>query len=267
MPVAPARESATVVLIRNRKQGPPEMLMLQRHAADKFAAGAYVFPGGVLEESDYGAEAIALSPRLKPQEALGMIPDAGSPEKALGFFVAAIRETFEEAGILLARTAAGEHWHPDPSQDAMLREAREALHEGKLDFVRWVHELNLKLATDHFHYFAHWITPEARPIRFDTHFFVIEVDKRLEAEADQREVQDHVWVSAEEVLARHKAGEVNLVGATRVNLQLISEYGTARDAVAGLAAREVVPILPKLRKTNDGSVHPVFPWEPEYQTL
>lgn len=267
MPAAPAREAATVVLIRNREQGPPEMLMVQRHAEDKFAAGAYVFPGGVLEDNDFSAAAIALSPRLTPKDALALIPDAGSPEKALGFFVAAIRETFEEAGILLARTAAGGHWHPDAAQEAMLREARDALHEGRLDFIAWMHEMGLRLATDHFHYFAHWITPEARPIRFDTHFFVMEVDQRLQAEADQREVQHHVWVTAEEVLARHKAGEVSLVGATRVNLQLISEYATAAEAVAGLSAREVVPIMPKLRKTDDGSVRPVFPWEPEYQTL
>ena len=267
MPAAPAREAATVVLIRNRKQGPPEMLMVQRHAEDKFAAGAFVFPGGVLEDNDFSEAAIDLSPRLPPAQAISLIPDAGSPEKALGFFVAAIRETFEEAGILLARTAAGEHWHPDTSQEAELREARDALHEGRLDFVPWMHDMGLSLATDHFRYFAHWITPEARPIRFDTHFFVIEVDKRLQAEADQREVQDHVWVTADEVLARHKAGDVSLVGATRVNLQLISEYANAADAVAGLSAREVVPIMPKLHKTKDGSVRPVFPWDPEYQTL
>ena len=240
--------------------------MLQRHAEDKFAAGAYVFPGGVMETSDYAPRALALSP-ISAGQAGQALPDVPLAEKALGFFIAAIRETFEEAGILLARTPAGGRWQPTPGELPAVREARRALHEGRLDFVDWVHGQGLRLATDEFQYFAHWITPEGRPIRFDARFFAIEVGPDVTAEADQREVEAPIWVTPAEALERFKRKEVNLVGATRANLGLLARYASTREALAALQQRTVEAIMPKLKTNPDGSVTPVFPWDPQYQTL
>lgn len=241
--------------------------MLQRHAKDKFAAGAYVFPGGMLEDHDYNDAALELSPRLTVAQAHSMMPDVSSPEKAPGFFIAAIRETFEESGILLARTGNGDPWHPAPDQTQHIRKARNELHDSEFDFNGWVGGMGLSLATEDFHYFAHWITPEIRPIRFDARFFVIEVNRGLKAEADQREVQNPVWVTPAEALAMHRNNEVTLLGATLRNLELLSTFPTATAAIEGLRSRIVEAILPKLKKQDDGSMSPVYPWDSEYQSL
>ena len=123
------RESATLVLMRDRGSGAPEVLMVQRHANDAFAGGAFVFPGGVLEESDCAPESLALSEGLSPEAARAALGSVESGGRALGFYLAAIRETFEEVGVLLARTAAGDPWRPSPEQAEPLRRARSELRE------------------------------------------------------------------------------------------------------------------------------------------
>lgn len=266
--IATPRDAATVVLLRESQTagGAPEVLMLQRHAKDKFAAGALVFPGGMLEEEDYTPAAMALSP-LTPQQAADAMSDVAPEGRALGYYIAAIRETFEEAGILLANNADGTRWLPAPKDQPDIAEARRELNAGRMDFIEWVGQLELRLATDALQYFAHWITPEGRPIRFAARFFAIAVPQEVVAEADQGEVDAAIWITPRDVLDQFKRKEVTLVGATRANLGLLAKYATTEETLAALSQRAVEAIMPKLKRNSDGSMVPVFPWDPQYHTL
>ncbi|MBI4083094.1 MAG: NUDIX hydrolase [Candidatus Lambdaproteobacteria bacterium] len=260
------REAATLVLLRDRRPGPGplEVLMLKRHAADAFAANAYVFPGGMLEEADWGPRAPALSPRLSGDQALARMPDAAPPAKALGFAVCAIRETFEEAGLLLARDRGDTRWALELAAPRQVAEARAALHEGRLGFLEWLARQGWVLATERLLYFAHWITPAASPIRFDARFFAAEAPEAGEAASDQREVVHQQWFTPAEALAHHGEGRMKLVNATVRTLEWLGRFETAAAALAGLAGREIRPILPRAVVRPDGSRVTINPWEPGY---
>ena len=173
MPAVP-RDAATLILLR--QAAPPaagiEVLMLRRHASSAFMPGAYVFPGGVVEESDYAPEMERLCRGLTSAQARTTIPDANPPQKALGFFVAAIREAFEEAGILMACGASSCPLAMSQELGPRLARHRLPVHRNPRLFASMLEEEGLKIAAGSLSYFAHWITPEASPIRFDARFFV-----------------------------------------------------------------------------------------------
>jgi len=256
------REAATVVLMRDREaDGLPEVLMLQRHARDAFSANAYVFPGGMLEPADHSPLAVALSPGLTVAEAHRRMPDVQPPEKALGYAVAAIRETFEEARVLLARPAGG---GTAPVPGGGLTAAREALHAGELTFLDWIADRGLCLTPEKLVYFAHWITPEANPIRFTARFFITAAPPGAEAQSDQREVTRHVWLTPAEALRRYEAGRIKLVNATLKNLEWLATFASTDAALAGLSTHTVRTILPKHVTLPDGSSKTLLPGDPGY---
>jgi 8-oxo-dGTP pyrophosphatase MutT (NUDIX family) len=238
--------------------------MVQRHAEDAFAAGAFVFPGGVLEEADSGAESLALSTAFSPAQARAALGTVDSPERALGFYLAAIRETFEEVGVLLARTAAGELWQPHPGKEPTWRAVRAALREGRLGFAEWLGREGLRPAADALVYFAHWITPEGRPKRFDTRFFLASVDGRVPVKPDQAEIVGYRWIAPAEAVAAYHHGTMRMVNVTVKNLELLAGFDGVQAALAGLRNRAVRPIRPKLVPLSDGGVRIVHPWEPGY---
>jgi 8-oxo-dGTP pyrophosphatase MutT (NUDIX family) len=230
-PVTP-RPAATLLLLRDSAAG-LEVLMTARHEDSGFAAGALVFPGGKVDPLD-----AALTRYCPAVPALD--------EAALVLRIAAIRETFEECGILLARGGG-----------ALLT---AELLAGLLDrhgpsdagFAALVAAAKLELATDHLVPYAHWITPVDRPKRFDTHFFLAPAAHDQIAIHDGREAVDAVWMTPQAVLGGADAGRIKLVFATRMNLVKLARSTTVADALATAREASIVTVTPVIEKTGAG---------------
>jgi 8-oxo-dGTP pyrophosphatase MutT (NUDIX family) len=222
-PVTPV-PAATLLLVRDRAEG-IEVLLTTRHDAAGFAAGAAVFPGGKVDASDR-ARASA----------------AGDP-----FRIAAIRETFEECGLLLARRSA---------TGAMLSAAALAelsqRHSGVTDFATLVGRAELSLATDLLVPFAHWITPADQPKRFDTHFFLAPAPADQVALHDGREATIVHWLTPEGAIAAARRGEIKLLLPTRLNLLKLARSKTAAEALDTARRSEIVTVQPEMVETAEG---------------
>ncbi len=230
MPAKP-RDAATLILLRNsdRPSGGIEVLLLRRHARSAFLPGAHVFPGGVVEEADFAPEmATLLCQGLSFDQAHRIIEDVSLPERSLGFFVAAIREAFEESGILLAHGQRS----IDERQMMRLGRHRAEVHANPSIFVSRLRDEGLKLATDELFYFAHWITPEVLPIRFDARFFVAAALPGQKASPDGKETVEARWMSPRGVLEHHQEGRLKLAPPTFHSLTELAKYRTADEAIA-----------------------------------
>jgi 8-oxo-dGTP pyrophosphatase MutT (NUDIX family) len=218
---AKPRDAATLILLRDsdRPGGGIEALLLQRHARSAFLPGAHVFPGGVVEEADFAPEMGALCRELSFDQAHRIIRDISPPQKSLGFFVAAIREAFEESGILLGYRG---EVHANPSL-----------------FASGLSGEGLKLATDRLFYFAHWITPEVLPIRFDARFFVAAAPAGQEASADEKETVEARWISPQDALAEHQMGRLKLVPPTFHSLTELVEFRTVDEAIGSTRGKRI----------------------------
>jgi 8-oxo-dGTP pyrophosphatase MutT (NUDIX family) len=220
--------ASTLLLVRDGEAG-LEVLLLTRHAASGFAAGALVFPGGKIDLADEG---------LFPGEP----PSHPSP----AFWVGAIRETFEECGVLLARRGGK---LLDAAEVAAL--PREAAHDASA-FSRLLGSEKLELATDLLVPFAHWITPPDSPKRFDTHFFVAPVPPDQRPAPDGHETTGLLWTSPHELVEAAKAGRANLVFATRLNLLKLGRSRTAAEALEAARRSKIVTVSPEFIEKPEG---------------
>jgi 8-oxo-dGTP pyrophosphatase MutT (NUDIX family) len=261
---AQPKPAATVVLMRDREpgRGGPEVLLVQRHGASSFGPGAYVFPGGAVEAADRTPAALALSAGLTPAQAAARMAEVDSPEQALAYYVAAIRETFEEALVLLAERPEGAPAAPAPEA---LEAVRGRLHAGTLEFAAWIAAEGLRLATRRLVYFAHWVTPEAVRLRFSARFFLIEAPPEVAVVPDRREVLHHRWLQPGEAVALHRRGELPLMDPTVRNLELLGTFASTQEALRELNRREVRAIRPKLQIHPDGTRKVIYPWDAEYE--
>ena len=247
MPVKPVTPlpAATLVLLRDTNPG-VEVLLTQRHRANKFAGGDFVFPGGKIEVDDNPDDAIAWCAGLDPARAAARIGTA-DPDTAVGYWIGAIRETFEEVGILLAYDA---HGHPARVDAPRFAEYRAAGQHDNQAFWTMVKTERFRLATDRFVFFAHWITPEESPYRYDTHFFAAPLPAGQTPVADEHEVVDMRWLSPTHAIDAFKRGEISLRNPTVQNLKLCE--GTSVDeTLARLDRREVPTIRPRVIMEGD----------------
>jgi 8-oxo-dGTP pyrophosphatase MutT (NUDIX family) len=195
--------AATVTLVRDGEDG-LEVLLLQRNHQSGFVPGHHVFPGGALDGNDESPAIAALCHGLDDGKASAAL---GLASGALAYWVAAIREAFEEAGLLLAYDADGGMLGIDGSPGCeRFREHRRAVDEGARPFADVLREERLRLATDRLVYFSHWITPIGRSRRYDTRFFVAQAPLAQEALCDQRETIGHVWIAPAAALAGYRSG-------------------------------------------------------------
>jgi 8-oxo-dGTP pyrophosphatase MutT (NUDIX family) len=236
---APVRPAATIVLLRDGDGGPEALLLKRLHSAG-FVPGAYVFPGGRVDPSD-------ADPRLLAH-ASGLTPET-DPEPM--YWVAALRELFEEAGVLLARNVAGEPL-PCAGNDARLARAREALLEEEAPLLEVLDSLEAELALSEVVYFAHWITPVAEARRYDTRFFLARLPAGCEAKADPRETAEALWLTPADALARFRDGRLPMVFPTVSTLEAFAGFDSAEEALAAFRGRPVTPILPRLVRTERG---------------
>jgi len=238
---AVARPAATIVLLRDSAPG-LEVFMVVRHHAIDFASGALVFPGGRVEESD---TALAANTAL--------VPDGdGIEAEAMAFRLAAIRETFEECGVLFARPRGTAGVIGGETLRAVEQTHRAPLAEGKIDFDAVLTAYGLVPATDLLTHFAHWITPRNQPKRYDTHFFLADAPAEHLAVHDGAEAVDSVWITPRQALADTAAGRFKLVFATQMNLMKLAAYETAAEAIAAARGAEVVTVLPEVTKIEGG---------------
>jgi 8-oxo-dGTP pyrophosphatase MutT (NUDIX family) len=264
--IATPRDAATLVLMRDIPGigTKPEVLLLKRHAHEAFAAGAYVFPGGMLEADDTIPAALALSRGVSLAAAAARLADATPASQALGLWIAALRETFEETGILLACYADGRFWEASPAERVQLAAQRRAMQQGVTSFVNMMHDVERYLATELLVYFAHWITPEIRPLRFSTRFFLAQAPDRFTALPDAVEVVEQIWLTPEEALQRHAKGEMEMMTVTVKILQTLSCFPSAAAAIEQLRDQPVATVLPKAMRQADGSTRLLYPGDEGY---
>ncbi len=262
----PVRDAATVMLVRDAAGGDGiEVFMLRRNLQSDFVGGAYVFPGGAVDDHDRHDELDEVCQGRSDADASRRL---GLERGGLAFWVAAIRECFEEAGVLLAYDAGGAPVRfDDPAVDERFRLHREALDRGERRLVEICEAEGLRLAVDRMYYFSHWITPEGAPRRYDTRFFVARAPEAQAPLHDDREVIAHLWISPAEALARYEAGELELIFPTMRSLVSLSRFATTDELMAAAAATDEVPaILPRIVEEG-GGYRIVLPGDPAYDQV
>ena len=238
MAAVPTRDGATVMLVRDgdHDRQPLEVFMLRRHPRTAFGS-VHVFPGGVVDPADGAADLDHRCPGLTDADASQWL---GVPSGGRAFWVAAVREAFEEAGVLLARTVDGQPLRVD--HDATLADRfeahRRALHAGRRSLTEVLEAEDLLLAVDEVRYFSHWITPEGAPKRFDTRFFLARAPEGQAYAHDDDELIGSAWVRPSEALERCRSGGFPMIEPTIHSLEAIGRFPTcdallrAHDEVA-----------------------------------
>jgi 8-oxo-dGTP pyrophosphatase MutT (NUDIX family) len=262
-PVTPSA-AATLVLLRDRPPSAVETLLLQRHARSKFAAGDYVFAGGKVEADDMPADGEGFCRGLTAATAAARLGGGLPPREALSYWVGAIREAFEEVGVLLAYGADGELLRITADRRERYAAYRAATQKANPAFFDMLRAERLTLATDRVAYFAHWITPEEQPIRFDTRFFAAQIPPEQEPAVDGYEIVELKWLTPAEAFEALKRREIGLRTPTIKNLELVRLGGTPAERVlAQLGGREVPTIRPRILQVN-GKPVPVLPGDPRW---
>jgi len=243
------RNAATVVLARNSDQG-PEVFMLERNVKSEFVSGAYVFPGGAVDKHDshQRLEEICLGlTDTEASQATGMFSGG------LGFWVAAIRECFEECGVLIANGRQGPISFENAELAQRFTDHRDALNSRDISFSQICVEENLLLPVDALTYFSRWLTPMGMPKRFDTCFFICPMPANQVPLHDGHETVSGLWVTPNNALKKGEAGEIKLVPATIKTLEKLDGYGTVEELVVGCTPTEMVPtICPEIIRDDEG---------------
>ena len=254
------RRAASLMLLNDAEGGGVEVLMLRRAERDgDLRSGACVFPGGVLEAADGAARNWCLGPSDAEVSAR-----LGLPEGGLDYLIAAVRESFEEVGVLLACRPDGTPVDLAPLH-AALTPWRLHLHQGEHDIGALCRAFDLRLDLRGLHYYSHWLTPPGVDKRFDTRFFTARMPAGQRPEADLAEAVELMWARPAQALARD-SGYV-LLPVTRTTLQDLQTRPDAATAHAQAGARrDIVVTMPRIGRTREGR-RIVLPWEPGWAEL
>ena len=241
------RPAATLILVRDGQAG-LEVLLGEKTSKVNFAAGAFVFPGGALDSTDLGTNFV-LSGTLTDDGANQIL---GVYDGALSYWIAAIRECFEEVGILFAKPADSLLFAQDEFV-AFRAQKRDDLLREEIAFQEIVKEGNLVLEADQLHYFSRWITHAGSPRRYDTRFFIAQMPQDQVAQHDGGELVDHCWLTPSEALVLSGEGRLNLMFPTQKTLEKLQEFSSVDDALSyARSARPIVPMDPRLTIGSDG---------------
>ncbi len=234
--------AATILLLRDGPDG-LEVFMVVRHHQIDFASGALVFPGGKADPSDF-------------EPALAALTDGAAADAQMrAIQISGIRESFEECGVLLARSANNDSAESGLVSAEYLRGLepfRKALNDGDLSIAEFLQQHTLRLACDELVHFAHWITPEMMPKRFDTHFFLVAAPEDQLAIHDGYESVDSVWIRPVDAVAQAESGERTIIFPTLRNLEKLARYDSVNAALEGSRQEEIVTVLPWTEKREDG---------------
>lgn len=261
----PVLDAATVMLVRDASSGGLEVFMLRRRLQSDFVGGAYVFPGGAVDPPDRAEHLESICAGRSDADASTRL---GVSSGGLGYWVAAVRECFEEAGFLLAYDSAGRVVSlEEPVVAERFNLHRAAVDTGQRDLADVCAEESLQLAVDRMSYFSRWITPKGAPRRYDTRFFLAEAPTGQTPLHDGRETITHCWVKPHDAVEAHDRGEFPLIFPTYRSLVALSRFDVAADALAAAAAIDVVPAVePRVVADEGGGVRILLPGDPGFDT-
>jgi 8-oxo-dGTP pyrophosphatase MutT (NUDIX family) len=252
---AETRLSATILLLRDGSDL-LEVFMVERHHKIDFAEGALVFPGGKVEASD-----------AAPELATFCFGADSDSENQNTVRVAAIRETFEECGVLLARPRGTRDLVDGARLESIATRYRDALQNGGSSMLEMVQAEDLELAFDLLVPFAHWITPEFMPKRFDTHFFLVAAPPDQLAVHDGFESVDSLWTTIPRALELEKTGQRTIIFPTLENMKKLGRSHSVRTALENARHDTIVTVQPRISKDPDGTLMMVIPEEAGYDTV
>ena len=236
-----SRQASTILLLRDGAKE-VEIFMMVRHHQIEFNSGALVFPGGSVDAGDQ--ELVKRSDLYSGGEGLS--------EADRGYRIAAIRETFEESGILLARTKGSDAPVDAKRAGEIADSHRVALNEHKISFLSILADNNLQLALDTLVPYAHWITPEGMPKRFDTCFFLAATPPDQLGAHDGRDSTDSIWLSAREAVEGGASGRFKLPFPTTRNLIRLAKQPSVSAALDHAKGMSIVAVMPVMTKTESG---------------
>lgn len=245
----PIRDASTVILLRDTNAG-VETFMVCRHQKSGFMGGAHVFPGGKLDDEDLSD---AWAPYIEGTDAsIAQRLAESDSARSRGLLVAGIRETFEEAGVLLAQTA----------RDADLKNARRRLYEGT-PFVSLANELTMRIDAHSLTPYARWVTPELESRRFDTRFYVSVVPQGQQASHDGSETTSAAWLRPAAALDQMRSGMIKLAPPTVRTLAWLSEFDATRSIIDNAASRPPPLVRPRI-VTGGDSWFLALPGDPDH---
>jgi 8-oxo-dGTP pyrophosphatase MutT (NUDIX family) len=258
-------DSATVILMRESGQGQFKILLMRRHRDQDFMGGAFVFPGGRLDDGDCDPDLVRFSSGFTGAEAKRRLQAPDLPEdRALGLYFSALRETFEEAGVLLAYDSSGNLIDFTQGETAgRFAEYRLQLHQHRLSLRELAEKERVEFALDLLVPYAHWITPEIESKRFSTRFFLARQPAGQLPFHDTVEMTKAQWFAPDEALARQREGQVLLMPPTLITMEELNAYDDADALLSAARSRRIRTILPEAFVTDDGfGIR--LPHDPEY---
>ena len=242
--------ASTVLIIRNGKND-IEVFMVVRHHQIDFASGALVFPGGKVDTKD-----------IDPDIRDFIIPDKDYADEELSFRIAAIRESYEESGVLFANYKEDENLINNEKLEE-LQKWRDKFNNNETSMQEFAKKENLKFSTESLIPFAHWITPDLMPKRFDTRFYLAAVPDGHQGIHDGNESVDSLWISPKQAIEDCLSEKRTIIFPTRMNLEKLRNSKTVEEALSNARKQRIVTVIPKLEKTGD-SVFLTIPKEAGY---
>jgi len=250
MAVTP-RDAATVVLLRKKscpESGGFEVLMALRNRTSSFVPSSYVFPGGRVDGDDARDDMESFCSDEDLKRAQSMLERPGLSGHGLAVWIAAVRETFEEVGLLFAYGKDGSLLQFS-GMDALAeryREYRRQIAACQIKFSEMLSREGLTFAFDRLHYFSHWITPELSPKRYDTRFFIAEAPPCQKALHDGQELTRHLWISPEAALEQYWQNRFHMVVPTIVTLEELSRFNKIGDVIESTKNKKIKSVMTRI---------------------
>ena len=240
-----------------------QVFMMKRSLRSNFA-GIWVFPGGILEDQDQDIAKKNYFSGINEKKAKAIL---NYDRESLTYWIASLRETFEETGALIANRENDSFFVPTKDEAINLDRLRSDLNNGKISFISILKELKLKIALERLIYVSHWITPDVETKRYTTRFFLTSLNEKVTMTHDELEGTDSKWIGINEALEAHKAGRISLIMPTIKNLESISSYKNTQEIISAkkaIKAKDIQAIEPKFFKEN-GQWKGLLPGEYGYE--
>ena len=264
-PVAPL-DASTVMLMRETPSANPfELLLMRRHARQSFMGKAFVYPGGQLDDTDSDPELIDFADGMTAETAKMRLNEPTLPDaKALGLFFAAIRETFEESGVLLAGSASGENIDfTDQKTRQRFAKYRTRIHRQEMTLADLARQENLVFRLNDLRPYARWLTPEVEKKRFNTRFFLTAMPPGQNPAHDSMEMTETLWIEPGEALLKQKGGDMLLMPPTLKTLEEMACQSSVAELLSYASSAAIQTIMPQVAAEGERIIIKL-PHDPEY---